>query len=38
MGNVKDTLVKWLEDNPEGWKNTDAFNPQGDGGVNWFCE
>lgn len=25
MGNVKETLVKWLEDNPEGWKNTDAF-------------
>ena len=25
MSNVKETLVKWLEDNPEGWKNTDAF-------------
>lgn len=25
MGNVKETLVKWLKDNPEGWKNTDAF-------------
>ena len=25
MGNVKEVLVKWLEDNPEGWKNTDAF-------------
>ena len=25
MSNVKETLVKWLENNPEGWKNTDAF-------------
>ena len=25
MSSVKETLVKWLEDNPEGWKNTDAF-------------
>lgn len=25
MSSVKSTLIKWLEDNPEGWKNTDAF-------------
>jgi hypothetical protein len=25
MGNVKEMLVKWLEDNPDGWKNTDIF-------------
>ena len=25
MSSVKATLIKWLEDNPEGWKNTDAF-------------
>ena len=25
MRSVRDTLVKWLEDNPDGWKNTDAF-------------
>ena len=25
MRGVKETLVKWLEDNPEGWKNTDVF-------------
>ena len=25
VGNVKEILVKWLKDNPEGWKNTDAF-------------
>ena len=25
MNDVKEKLVKWLEENPEGWKNTDAF-------------
>ena len=25
MSSVKATLIKWLEDNPEGWKNTDVF-------------
>ena len=25
MSSVKSTLIKWLEDNPEGWKNTDTF-------------
>lgn len=25
MSSVKETLEKWLEDNPEGWKNTDTF-------------
>ena len=25
MSSVKEKLVKWLEDNPDGWKNTDAF-------------
>jgi hypothetical protein len=25
MSSVKETLTKWLEDNPEGWKNTDVF-------------